>query len=468
MPGSPPIRSMNQLEHALERVLEDPEKLGTFGDSVENLLFVWTALLQEQGREGWLSKATDSLGNPLFSAEEAPKVEAQIKPLTDAVLAFSKDRPLPQTGGGPPEGLDEYVEGIGQKIDEIDKTMQNFSKGHGTMYYEEMDVKLGKDPTLGPIGIPLIPLDESFTYNILSKIPIPLRTIIFLTNISLDALRLMVSVPGLQFPLMRKILSIGQAIFEVLQGDWKQALLSLAGVYSETAVYFGIFGKVFMNLFAMINPEFQAQILDGILPVTKSLMIGFLLKGFQITAPAAVRQVVMDQMDKIKAQKEELDEALQKSNLPPRPAYYAPTFEDIQNVQAVVRDKRLICTSAYRTFMMAMNQSVYIKLAFQLVGLPMDLGTYNDMCKEIQEQFPDKTDLTSADVLVAQAKQEEVKQQEEAPIVPVPASAPAPTPAPAPASVPSVPKTDQKGGRRGSQRRHHRSSHNLTKRKFRN
>jgi hypothetical protein len=421
---------MNQLEHAMERVLQDPEKLGTLGDSVENLLFVWTALLQEQGREGWLSRATDALGNPLFSAEEAPKVEAQIKPLTDAILAFSKDRPLPQTGGGDLKGLDEYVKGVGEEVEKVDETMHEFSKHHGTLYYQELDDKLDKDPTLGPIGIPLIPLDESFSYNILSKIPIPLRTIIFLTNISLDALRLMVSVPGLQFPFMRKILSIGQAIFEVLQGDWKQALLSLAGVYSETAVYFGIFGKVFMNLFAMINPEFQEQILDGVVPVAKSLMIGFLLKGFQITAPGVVRRVVIDQMDKIRAQKEELDEALQKADLPPRPEYYAPTFQDIQDIQAVVRDKRLVCTAEYKTFMMAMNQSIYIKLAFQLVGLPMDMDTYNETCKDIQEQFPGKADLTSADVLVAQAKQAEETTQE------APTEAPTEAPAQEPATEP--------------------------------
>ena len=427
MEDSPPtyrpnVTRLEQLETLYESALENPNLQRTLTGNLENLLFIWSALIQRKGQSGWLTKATDALGNPIFDPKEAPELEQKLQPFANAVLAFSSDpqtNPLSVQKGGAwgvsalggklaqagqtmaqgassapqesPYGIDEIFQKVKYAIDKTNEKVQGFADSYGILGMERKDDMLDKDYNYGPIGIPFIPLDESFSFNILSKIPLPLRTIVFVSNMALDALRLLFSIPGLQVPFLRKMLSIGVAILELLQGDWKQALLSFAGTYSESALYMGLFGKVFLDIFAMINPEFQEQILDGIVPVSKSLVIGFLLKGFQILAPARLRRMVIDQLEVFQKMKAETDKSLEGVGLPPRPEFFSPNFEDIQSVQSFIRDRGLLCSKEYETFMTVMNQSIFIKLPFQMLGLPMDSETYGQMCATINAQYPPGT-----------------------------------------------------------------------------
>ena len=439
MEDSPPtyrpnVTRLEQLETLYESALENPNLQRTLTGNLENLLFIWSALIQRKGQSGWLTKATDALGNPIFDPKEAPELEQKLQPFANAVLAFSSD---PQTNslsvqkggawgvsalGGKlaqagqtmaqgassapqesPYGIDEIFQKVKYAIDKTNEKVQGFADSYGILGMERKDDMLDKDYNYGPIGIPFIPLDESFSFNILSKIPLPLRTIVFVSNMTLDALRLLFSIPGLQVPFLRKILSIGVAILELLQGDWKQALLSFAGTYSESALYMGLFGKVFLDIFAMINPEFQEQILDGIVPVSKSLVIGFLLKGFQILAPARLRRMVIDQLEVFQKMKAETDKGLEGAGLPPRPEFFSPNFEDIQTVQSFIRDRGLLCSKEYETFMTVMNQSIFIKLPFQMLGLPMDSETYGQMCASIASQYPPGTERSVGEAIVGDA-----------------------------------------------------------------
>ena len=414
MEDSPPTRRRNitrfdQLESMFEGAMENPDLPRVLTDNVENLLFVWSALIQSKGQPGWLASAKDALGNPIFDAAEAAKIELQIAPFASALLSYSCGNKQPEStvqqggGSGSSSGIDEIFHTVRRSIDTMNQKVDEFANSYGILGMERKDDAIDKDYNLGPIGIPFIPLDGSFSFNILSKIPLPLRTIVFISNVTLDALRLLVSIPGMGSPFLRKMLSIGLAVLELLQGDWKQALLSFAGTYSNSAVYVGLFGKVFLDVFSMINPEFQEQIVDGIIPVSKSLLIGFLLKGFQILAPAQVRRLVINELDKFKALKESTDEGLQGAGLSPRPEYYAPTFEDIQTVQSFIRDRGLICTKEYLTLMSVMNQSIFIKLPFQLLGLPMDEETHKEMCKGIAELYPGGVPDTIAEGIVGDA-----------------------------------------------------------------
>ncbi len=410
----PKITRLEQLEDQYEALYEsaskNPDLLHKITQNLETLLFVWSALIQGKGQPGWLAKAKDALGNPIFEPAEAAELEKKIKPLADSVLAFSsassESHPTPlfvQKGGnaGSPYGMDEAASKAGQVISQINTAAHRIATSdYGLLKMMQKHDDLNTDYDYGPIAIPFIPLDESFSFNILSKIPLPLRTIVFVSDVVLDALRLLFSVPGLEMPFLRKMLSIGLAILELLQGDWKQSLLSLAGVYSESAVYAGIFGKVVLDIFALINPEFQEQILDGIVPVSKSIVIGFLLKGFQVLAPARLRRMVIDQLEVFQKLKAETDKGLEGAGLPHRPEYFSPSFEDIQTVQSFIRDRGLLCSEKYETFMNVMNQSIFVKLPFQMLGLPMDNETYKKMCAGILEQYPRGTPTGIAEGVV--------------------------------------------------------------------
>ena len=109
MEDSPPTRRRNitrfdQLESMFEGAMENPDLPHVLTDNVENLLFVWSALIQSKGQPGWLASAKDALGNPIFDAAEAAKIELQITPFASALLSYScgnkQSESAVQQGGG--------------------------------------------------------------------------------------------------------------------------------------------------------------------------------------------------------------------------------------------------------------------------------------------------------------------------------------------------------------------------------
>ena len=96
--------------------------------------------------------------------------------------------------------------------------------------------------------------------------------------------------------------------------------------------------------------------------------------------------------------------------------------------------------------MTVMNQSIFIKLPFQMLGLPMDSETYGQMCASIASQYPPGTERSVGEAIVGDelARQKAEDKQKgvaitppaETPVVP-PAATPAVTPAKSPGSIPS-------------------------------
>jgi hypothetical protein len=153
--------------------------------------------------------------------------------------------------------------------------------------------------------------------------------------------------------------------------------------------------------------------------------------------------------------KAETDKGLEGAGLPARPEFFSPSFEDIQTVQSFIRDKGLVCSKEYETFMNVMNQSIFVKLPFQMLGLPMDNETYEGLCGPIAKQYPPGTERSVGEAIVgdALARQEQdasavaspsAKKLEETPAertVTTPAS-PATSAIPAsPATKPETPAT---------------------------
>jgi hypothetical protein len=427
------IWTMKQLERQIGEALENPATERRFSDGLENILFVWSTLLQTKGAPGWLAQVHDRHGKRLFTDEEARDLEAQLQPLATAVLQLvekddgtgeeSNEEELPEPslqrggGDGEPIGMDEAVEQLTQKIEGIDAYFNELASKYGILGIEReydgvvkgegdaVTVNAKDTKPFVPLGMAIQSLGTAAVLPpvieggiLIGGIHVPLRLIVAFTNVALDALRLMTSLPGFDMPLLRKLLSLGQSIFELLQGDWKKALLTFAGFFSQNYVYAGIFGKLFLTLFRLINPEFQESILKGTLPVARSFVFGILLQAFQLFATESVREEFIKGLVKIGAFKDTVDNRLKEVGYQPLSDLYKPSFEDIQRIQSALRNKSIVCTDVYATTMLPLaNTSLLVKLLFQMMNLPTSKEGYDSFCQNVITSFPEGTPRTIAE-----------------------------------------------------------------------
>ena len=116
----PDVWTMKQLERQIGEALKNPHLQERFSNGLENILFVWSALLQTRAAPGWLTRVHDQSGKRLFTEEETRELEPQLQPLATAVLRLvneeetdeppAQTQPHTQTGGGESMGIDEAVE----------------------------------------------------------------------------------------------------------------------------------------------------------------------------------------------------------------------------------------------------------------------------------------------------------------------------------------------------------------------
>lgn len=513
---------MDQLERQIGDALENPQTANRFSGGLENILFVWSMLMQTRGAPGWLAQVRNGKGQPLFTEEEARNLEHQLQPLATAVLQLVEKgeegedeededeededeegeedeegppQPFLQTGGGDrgeePMGMDEAVQDLTDKVNQIDAYFNDLASKYGILGIEHAydGVVKGEGESLSvtskdtepfiPLGAAIQALGTAAVLPpiveggiLIGKIHVPLRLIVALANITLDTLRLMTSLPGFDMPLLRKLLSVGQSLFELMQGDWKKALMTFAGFFSQNYVYAGIFGKVFLSIFRLLNPEFQDDIVKGILPVARSLVFGVLLQAFQIFAPAEVREQFIAGLTKVGAFKDTVDERLKGVGYQPLSDVYKPAFEDIQRVQSALRNKTIVCQDAYEQMLLPLaNSSLLVKLLFQMMNLPTSTEGYGDFCGKVIKSFPDSRGTTEAAIGAstpippsAEAAPISESKKEDPTATPVPAVTPPTPPAQSlqvdarkPNTPSEIPKSTQspsaqRGGRAASSR----------------
>lgn len=119
----------------------------------------------------------------------------------------------------------------------------------------------------------------------------------------------------------------------------------------------------------MFSPPLQDAFVFGSLTATKSFLIGILLAIFQVTAPEEVRLPLMGALEKVAQHKAKMDGVLESANLSARPEYLSPTFEDLNNLQAVVSDPAYRCSCEFQNLVAAVNTSSIINLILQLLNI---------------------------------------------------------------------------------------------------
>ena len=319
--------------------------------------------------------------------------------------------------------LDAAFTGLIQKSEQVNQTAEYLSSQYGLTRLERdfdkkedlhvvpefLRVMIG---SLGPSGIA--------TKQFLDKLTVPYRFLVFLIYLYLDISRLSAATMG--YPTQQKTLTVILALLELFRGDWKKSILTFMGFYGTTPLLAGQMGKAFLYLFERLSPTLQDRMVYGAWDASKSLLIGILLAIFQLTAPLSIRKPFMEMLQTLSDGKRALDESLIEAGLEPRSDDFAPTWDDINRLQAVNDDPTFICSCEYQEVIKNIGDSALVRLILQLLRLPVN--------EEMREKY------TCADRTPCKPYIDALRLNQGGP-APVPTPAPAPTPAPVPVPAPT-------------------------------
>jgi hypothetical protein len=392
--------SFKNFQNAIGGALEAPNMPERLGKSANGLIRMADAYMKAGGEDGWAATVTDATGNPLFTPEEQYKIEAALKPYTTATIAggvyipdpsalsgLSQDvlkEKLAQTTNSPnvPD-IDDIYNKVVNKIKTFDSDVNRYASTYGILKLEKAgdlagDVRMVSEPMSQLISSGILtattaagtPIPIDATQAVLSKIKAPVRLIVFAVYLFLDIARITMGVLGVSSG--RKILSVLVALLELLRGDWKKAILTIAGYFGTEPLLMGSLLKVFLSMFRMLAPQLQDSIIYGSFDATKSMLVGFLLAIFQLTAPEEVRLPLIGTLESVARKKAEMDGTLGQVGLSARPDYLSPTWDDLNNIQAVISDKAYVCSAEFEELVKNINNAPAINLALQILRIPVN------------------------------------------------------------------------------------------------
>jgi hypothetical protein len=339
------------------------------------------------------------------------------------------------------------------KIGNIDSIVKQFAGDWGILklqrhYDETGDIQI--------IPQPLIELINGLTEGgfevageFLSKIKISFRVFLFAIYLFLDVARVAAGLSNKDY--VRKIMSIILSILELLRGEWKRSILSFIGYFGTSPMLVGAISKVFLITFELMDPQNQESILAGSFDSAKSIVVGLLLNIFQITAPFPVRQYLSEAFSKIRDVKLGVNASLQQDGIGPRPDYLVPSFEDINNLQAVIADRPTVCSKEFQDAIADVYNNNIMRIILEILRIPVSSTmqeyicgdykgkTFTEILKMRQDNFNNyKKSLE---------KSKKIEQSESA----IVASAPSEENEPSAPSAPSAPLEEEQEEKRGQE-----------------
>ena len=442
------------IQQHLDTIIKNGELPNHLYQSTNGIAQVISAIQRTKG-DSWAAQVLDKDGQPLLTPQEQQQFTEAFKPYVQNIVSFLGDR---KTGGqaqaaqaaqaveatptydvpdveeltqmskhninsktdsigssptNDPEkmmGVDNIYAKVIQRIGMINSAVNDYASKYGVLHMEkksdmEPDIRLipevlAQAISKGLTSVSGIPPQTSM--EVMDKFKVPFRLIVFAIYLFLDTARITASVTGSDSN--RKILSLMVALLDLLRGDWKKAILSFMGYYGTSPLLMGQMVKVYLSLFQTLSPTVQDSIMYGLLDTTKSFIIGALLAIFKITAPESVRLPLIGMLEKIAKKKAEIDGTLVDAGLSARSDSFSPTFNDFNNIQALMDDPEFICSSEFETLIEQVNNTAIINMILQILRIPVT--------KEFREYRcgtkPSKPFLT---LIVEKAKEDKAKQE---------------------------------------------------------
>lgn len=401
------------------QVLEDIDKVSQYmtehSDTLPNSIYqamngfskTFLAYKDANGAEGWANGLKDKEGNPLWTAQQIGQLEDLLAGL---VL---------QAGGGPSDiqlgpqsslvkstepnqfSLDAIYESAKGYLATLDEKNRELAQAIGPVAF----VQTEKDPRFGPFP-PFVPF----------QVPIPNRLILPALNALLETLRLLVSSTFYNNNFLRKVFSIVLGIFDVLRGNWRDGLLSLLGVYSRNAMFAGMIGKLALWVYNFISPDIRGRLSDDVWAASKSMVVGSWLWMFSVVSPDFVRSYVNSLFGAVSARANELNQKIaaieqvaQSSvqgqglevEFPRVPLTTIPSYDDIQNFQALIHRPEIYCSEAVQVALAPLESIATFRVLLELLNIPVLPDKKAEMCKGVPTQIANALEQSLAPTVVS-------------------------------------------------------------------
>jgi hypothetical protein len=284
--------------------------------------------------------------------------------------------------------LDGAYYNVKDYIRSLDAKNREISQIVGPVGYID---KMESDPTLGPFP-PYLPVG----------IPIPKNSIIPIITYLTEAVKLMVTVGPLKSDFLRKILSLSLAVFDVLNGEWKNGVLSLLGVLGETPLIIGVIGRLLNQVWNFVAPDLQNDLQDNLYSASKSIFSGFWLTMVTTFAPDKVREVIERVLDKVKPLAERYNKRVDQIepiskraaakmgldiNFPRIPLEEVPSADDLVNLLTIMRNKEVMCNPDVWAVIQPITKEVTLRLLLELFLIPTSEKKRAEMCEGVNTDF---------------------------------------------------------------------------------
>ena len=408
-------KSRQQLSALLEQAAQEVEKNP---DSVPDHIYktfeaicsVFYAWRHSNGQEGW-AKNLEGKDGPLFSDSEGKFVENSFG--TVAEFLKSHDLGHVQKGGALPAGFPpviptpNFAMPADMQIDPKDVSLDaayfalQKKLGDYDIQWKEISDALGVVQAVqsGPDirGIVSVP-------PVIPPIPyiIPRRTILPLASYAVEMLRVWLTVLPGDSSTFRFITSLLQFTLDTIRGDFKQAMLSLMGLFNKTGMGISVAGRFFVNLAELVSPDLRRQLSLNIYKSTKSLLIGSVLWMFATFAPDALRTSMEQFFDKIRQSVVEFNQKMDEAGAQIQQAASAagvevkmkhiseagvPSLDDIQNLQMMIRIPEVACSTEMRQIIEPMIAIPPLRLVLDLMNLPTTPEDVEETCGGVSKSL---------------------------------------------------------------------------------
>ena len=394
------------------------ENVFNFLDGISILL---TAYYKSGGLEGWTAGVHFSDGRGL-SPEDGKYIEdifSSNSHFLDILKGTTEEEPpqnIKQKGGaGKLKVRGASMFGEAQKgLVSLDKPVDfDISIDRGINKLVEYNTMIDDQvrsitDQIGPTAfISSLPTDPFITLPFIPRIQIPKYSILPFLDAILEVLRLTTIFMPFDMPAFRKIMSISKAIFELSDGNWRQAILSFIGYFGQNMGRMSSMAKIMMQAWMMIDPTISSKIASYTYKGIKSMFITFWLWVFHVVSPDYVwipigkfLESINGMIDSSQEQIDKLSETFTKQlkgmgydgysvtlptieqmvglpNGSQTPLRFS--FDDLQNIQALITMPFFLCSKEGQTIIQQFTKTP-IRLVLELLNIPTTPEDVSELC----------------------------------------------------------------------------------------
>ena len=433
---------------------------------LDSLSLIGVAFFKAGGEDGWSDGVALSDGK-LLSEEEKAATEAALSHYKSSMAKFRNgeslsddDEPAPKKqSGGAPKIKRNPTKQSGAVLNSFQKNAKEATdKVKGIINPPSVDFSLSLDgavkkvgdyiqqvddqvheitDSLGPTAfISNLPVDP-FIPNPLQiigipppKFQVPKYSILPFFDALLEVIRLIAIFMPNDIPLFRKITSITKAIYELSLGNWRQAIFSFLGYFSQNIGRMSSIGKIVLQAWLMIDPSISGQLSKYAYKGVKSMFITFWLWLFQIFSPDliwipigkfldGINNLVDQGQGGISSLEESFTKTLQTmgyegytvhlptleeiAGMPEGSPPLRFSFDDLQNLQTLITMPFFLCSKEGQTIIGALAKTP-ARLVLELLNIPTLPEDIAELCGVSSAEQMKGLAVTMAENIVKESK----------------------------------------------------------------